>query len=248
MSSNTYRTLNVEKIISTQQRLQGRIAARFPDSGLSQVARELGVVANEAAERASLIRKPNVPLRIAVAALLLGALAVIVLVARFLQVRADLWEVMNLVQFVEAGLGGLVFLGLAVLFLVTLEMRIKRRRALAAIHELRAIAHVVDMHQLAKDPEGLVHRARILTEAGDQTTRTLPELSRYLNYCIELLGIISKIAAVYVQEFPDASTVAAVDQIETLTSGLSRKIAQKILVLEEIQDEAAPRRAAVLEG
>ena len=28
-----------------------------------------------------------------------------------------------------------------------------RKRALAAIHELRAMAHIVDMHQLTKDPE-----------------------------------------------------------------------------------------------
>jgi hypothetical protein len=65
---------------------------------------------------------------------------------------------MDLVQFTEAGLGAIVFLGAAVLFLVTVELRMKRSRALAALHELRALAHVVDMHQLAKDPEGLVRR------------------------------------------------------------------------------------------
>jgi len=38
-------------------------------------------------------------------------------------------------------------------FLTTLESRVKRARALAMIHELRSIAHIIDMHQLTKDPE-----------------------------------------------------------------------------------------------
>ena len=49
-------------------------------------------------------------------------------------------------------------IGAAVLFLVTLEVRLRRQRALAAIHELRSLAHVVDMHQLTKHPEGLVRK------------------------------------------------------------------------------------------
>jgi hypothetical protein len=83
----------------------------------------------------------------------------------------------------------------------------------------------------------LVRRGPTVSEAPAQTTRTLFELNRYLNYCNELLALISKIAAVYVQDFPDASTVAAVDQIETLCDGLSQKIWQKLMVLEEIIDD-----------
>jgi hypothetical protein len=232
-----YRTLRPEEIIKTQQRLRERIVRRFPDSGLSGVAAELQVVAEEAAVRAELIRRPNLTLRIVVAVLLLGAAALVVSMVLSLRVQADLREIMNLVQFTEAGLGSLVFLGAAVLFLLTLELRLKRRRALAAIHELRAIAHVIDMHQVSKDPEGLVRRGPVLSEAPAQSTKSLFELNRYLNYCNELLTITSKIAALYVQRFPDVSAVAAVDQIEALCSGLSQKIMQKILVLEEILDE-----------
>jgi hypothetical protein len=82
----------------------------------------------------------------------------------------------------------------------------------------------------------------VLSEtATAQTTTTLFELNRYLNYCHELLAVVSKIAAVYVQGFHDSSTVAAVDQIETLCAGLSQKIWQKLTVLEEIIDEPASR-------
>ena len=52
----------------------------------------------------------------------------------------------------------MVLIGAAIFFLVTLETRVKRRRALAALHELRAIAHIIDMHQLTKDPEWVLGR------------------------------------------------------------------------------------------
>jgi len=237
-----YRTLRPEEIIKTQQRLRARIDARFPQSGLSGVAAELQVVAEEAKVRAELIRRPNIGLRVVVAILLLGAAALVVTMVLSLRVQADLREIMNLVQFTESGLGALVFLGAAVLFLITLEIRWKRRRALAAIHELRAIAHVIDMHQVSKDPEGLARRGPVLSEAPAQSTKTLFELNRYLNYCNELLTITSKIAALYIQRFPDVSAVVAVDQIEALCSGLSQKIMQKILVLEEILDEPIASR------
>ena len=46
----------------------------------------------------------------------------------------------------------IVLMGAALFFLVTIEDRLKRRRALTALHELRSIVHVIDMHQLTKDP------------------------------------------------------------------------------------------------
>jgi hypothetical protein len=206
---------------------------------LSEVAAELLAVAEQARLRAERIRRPNILLRAAVAILLLGAAAFVARIAMSLQVREDLRDVMNLVQFVEAGLGTGVFLGAALLFLLSLEIRSKRRAALAALHELRAIAHVVDMHQVAKDPEGLIRRGPVVSPSTNQTTKTLFELNRYLNYCNELLAVVSKIAALYVQNFPDAVTVSGVDQIERLCSGLSHKIWQKLMVLEQVLDEPA---------
>ena len=58
------------------------------------------------------------------------------------------------------------------------------------------------------------------------------ELGRYLDYCSELLSLISKIAALYVQRFDDEVLLGAVDEVESLTSGLSRKIWQKIIILD----------------
>ncbi len=109
-------------------------------------------------------------------------------------------------------------------------MRIKRKRALKAIHELRALAHVIDMHQLTKDPEQLLSRVKG-TPSSPKRTLSAPELIRYLDYCSEMLSLIGKLAALYVQKFDDPVALAAVNEVEDLTTGLSRKIWQKIMIL-----------------
>jgi hypothetical protein len=134
-------------------------------------------------------------------------------------------------QATEAAINDLIFLGATVLFLVTLENRLKRRKALAALHQLRSVAHVVDMHQLTKDPEQLAS-SQPKTPSSPVRALTTSQLGRYLDYCSEMLSVISKIAALHVQHFNDPVTLAAVNEIETLTSGLSGKIWQKISLLD----------------
>ena len=65
------------------------------------------------------------------------------------------------------------------------------------------------------------------------------ELTRYLDYCTEMLSLISKAAALHVQGFEDPVTLDAVEQIEDLTNGLSRKIWQKIMILDRMVAPAA---------
>jgi hypothetical protein len=137
------------------------------------------------------------------------------------------------IQVGEAALSALVFLGALVLFLVTLESRLKRGRALTALHQLRSLAHVVDMHQLTKDPERM-GSAESDTPSSPERDLSQAELGRYLDYCSELLSLISKLAALHVQQFNDPQTLAAVSDIESLASGLSGKIWQKITMLGQM--------------
>src|ERR1051325_6414418 len=142
-------------------------------------------------------------------------------------------EYTNFIQALDATIGSIVFMGAAILFLVNWENRIKRNRALKAVHELRALAHIVDMHQLTKDPENYFGRGRrpINPPKRDMTPFAL---SRYLDYCGDSLALISKIAALYVQGFQDTVLLDAVDDVEDLTSGLSRKIWQKLMILDNL--------------
>jgi hypothetical protein len=61
------------------------------------------------------------------------------------------------------------------------------------------------------------------------------QLNRYLDYCSDALALISKIAALYVQNFQDPVLLDAVDDVEDLTAGFSRKIWQKITILENLR-------------
>jgi hypothetical protein len=223
-----YRSLDSEKIVGTIATLSQRIDERFPNSGLGNVCRELLTIGGESQERSAWIAKTQWPLRIITWILLVvmaSGLAVILTHAAW---PSGGFEVVGLVQGLEAALNITILLGAAALFLATVEVRIKRKRALKAIHELRALAHVIDMHQLTKDPERL--RARD-TASSPKRTLSGSELIRYLDYCSEMLSLIGKIAALYVQKFDDPVALAAVNEVEELTTGLSRKIWQKIMIL-----------------
>jgi len=231
-----YRTIRADKVVDTASSVRARVHSRFPDSGLLGVADELLDAARESQERCRAIARPNVPLRIGVGVLLVGgALGIAALVVANVRMTESFWDLSNFVEGAEALLADLVFMGAGTAFLVTIETRIKRRRTLTAINELRALAHVIDMHQLTKDPEMVFGRS-LPTEASPARNTTAMELNRYLDYCTEMLSIVSKIGALYVQTFPDSQALAAVDDIESLTNGLSRKIWQKIMILDMYLD------------
>ncbi len=227
-----YRRLDPRKIVATVEALQARIADRFPDSGLGKLVAELLEVAQETIARAQWIQKPHLPLRAGALLLCLAILAL--LTAMLVNIRHfQLDEYTNFIQALEASISSVVFIGAAILFLLSWENRIKRQRALKALHELRAMAHIVDMHQLTKDPESYFGRNQ--TAASPQRRAMTPlELNRYLDYCSEALALISKIAALYVQGFQDPVLLDAVDDVEDLTSGFSRKIWQKLTILENL--------------
>jgi len=227
-----YRSLNPEHITRTIAQLRDRIQERFPGSGLGKVAEELQRIGNEAVARAQWIARPLLPLRIAIG-LLVTLLAVVILLSLTHLNITKMWESFaDFVQAVDAGINDIVFFGIAIFFLVTLEGRVKRRRALKAIHELRSLAHIIDMHQLTKDPE-IILTGGPATKSSPKRAMTTFEMSRYLDYCSEMLSLIGKVAALYAQRFNDPVALSAVDEIEDLTTGLSRKVWQKIMLINQ---------------
>lgn len=227
-----YRKLDSQEIIATVKALNLRIEARFPHSGLGKISAELLSVAEENVARVQWIQKPHFALRFAAALLSVGMIIVVTdLVLHIHQFRVA--DYTNFIQALDASIGSVVFIGAAILFLVTWENRIKCDRALKAIHELRAMAHIVDMHQLTKDPENYFGRG-VRPASTPRREMTPFELNRYFDYCNDSLALISKIAALYVQGFRDPVLMDAVDDVEDLTSGLSRKIWQKIIILDNL--------------
>jgi hypothetical protein len=101
---------------------------------------------------------------------------------------------------------------------------------LRALHELRVLAHIVELHQLAKDPERLLFHRRE-TPSSPRFTMTAFELTRYLDYCSDMLALIGNLAALYAQRHDDPVVLDAVDAIEALTTGISQKIWQKMAII-----------------
>ncbi len=228
----SYRQLDASRLGCAIDALTSRIRDRFPDASLAQVASELLTISNEHNTRVVRISRPQMGLRFVVFTIIVAAALLIAYVVRlidFSKTTAD--SVYSVLQGIEATINIIVLVVGSLLFMISMEQRIKRRRALRALGELRSIVHVIDMHQLTKDPASLF-------EGGGPTPHSPPrdmtpfQLGRYLDYCAELLALTGKVAVLYAQSLPDPVVVEAVSDIERLTTSLSQKIWQKISIIE----------------
>ena len=235
--SASYRALDAGKIISTAKQLTARVQQRFPASSLARISHELVRVADDANERSLTLSKPNWAIRSAavlVSAALI-AVAAVTLYQGYRSYREVAATFSDLAQGIDASVNEMLLLSAAIYFLVTLERRHRCAAAQRALHELRSLAHIIDMHQLTKDPEVFAGDWQSTAASPDRAQLTPFQLERYLDYCSEMLAILSKVAALYVQRIQDESVLRAVDDLEDLTIGLSRKVWQKITILERLR-------------
>ena len=227
-----YRTLDADRIEATLETLQKRIDERFPNRGLSKLCKELLDLAREDKQRLAKVSQPNIWLRAgAFAAITIGAIGLAWFAMTLPGLNVD-GEVSNVLQGVDAAVNTVALSGAASWFLLNLESVWRRRAVLKDLHELRSIAHVVDMHQLTKDPTQLV-KGYTSTASSQVHDMTEFELMRYLDYCSEMLSLTGKLAALYMQNMRDPIVIESVNEIEDLTTSLSRKIWQKIMILNQ---------------
>ena len=232
MADKMYSELKIDRIEETIAALQNRISERFPASGLNRISAELLRLATQSEPVLDRLRRPIWLLRIGAALGIAGILAITgVLGLLALRVSMRVKSIVDLLQASDAAVNDIILLSLAIFFFVSLETRVKRRTALKALQSLRSIVHIVDMHQLSKDPEHLLVPS-MPTKSSPRRTFTRFELARYLDYCSELLSLTSKLAALYVQYLNDPVVLDAVNDIETLAASLSNKIWQKIMILD----------------
>lgn len=230
---SSLRRLDATSVQSTVVRLESRIGARFPDRGLLRVVGELRVLSADVAEGASAIRGRlrwvRLVSRLLAVAVLVATVVVLALAFRDAG-RTGPERSFEWVPLIESTINDLVFAGLALWFLYALPQRLERGHLLGLLHRLRSLAHIVDMHQLTKDPERL-------RPDFQPTGATVPldldrsAMEHYLDYCSELLSLIAKVSALCAEESQDSLVLTTVSDIETLTNGMSRKIWQKISLL-----------------
>lgn len=234
-----YKSLDSPKLIQRAQLLQKRIDERFPESGIRNVCRELVEFAQESDARADQIMKPEILVRLVVIGLIALIIGAFIVALAVLPVSFDDRTFTDFVTVLEPGLNIVLITGGGIFFLITLETRRRRTRVMRYIHQARSLAHVIDMHQINKDPYRLLAQA----DTGSSPKMELSpfELGRYLIYCIEMLSLIGKISALYIRDFDDSVALASVNEVENLTSSMTRNIWQKLAVLHSITEGDPPR-------
>src|SRR5690606_12369523 len=138
-----YQELRLDQILETLRNLHSRIAERFPASGLSRVAGELVQVAEVSGPVIEKVRRPNLYLRTAVGIVIVVIVTIPIALLLFLRhMPGDIDGVGALVQTLESATQDIIFLSVAIWFLVSIEGRHKRRIALTNLHRLRSIVHI----------------------------------------------------------------------------------------------------------
>ena len=247
-TQNSSLKLEPTKLVRTIKELEKRILADFGERGLTWVCRELCSAAEKARERGIRLRRPNWPLRavpFAATALVVYLTVMISSSIAIVDAKIDkviqqdirdllkaLQNLMNHAALPIALAIPLPFVLATFAFIGNLEGRWKRKRALRYLHELRSIIHVIDMHQLPKDPHGV-------PDGTDPDFISGERLIKYLDYCSELLSMSAKVAALYAESSRDAVVIATVSDLGQITSNLSSAIWQKINIVERNMAAAA---------
>jgi hypothetical protein len=225
--------LAADHVGSTVAQLERRIHARFGERGLTNASRDLGglvvLVQSEAGQSRARLRRMSQVARA-------GSITVVAatVIALLFSLRSAVIEgpakPADWVPFVESVVNDMVFAAIAVVFLWAFPERLERRKLLRLLHRLRSLAHVIDMHQLSKDPEQL-SPTYVPTPQSVQHGLDADQLHHYLSYCSEMLSLTAKTAALCGEHTTDSVVLETISYIETLTTELSNKIWQKISLL-----------------
>jgi hypothetical protein len=228
--------LAADHVGTTVAHLERRIFARFGERGLTKAARDLGqlvvLVQSQAEQSHDRLRRRTLVARAASIAIV-GATLVALIFGLRSAVLEGLARTTDWVPLVESVINDLVFAAIAVVFLWAFPERLERRTLLGLLHRMRSLAHVIDMHQLSKDPEQL-------SPTYEPTAQSIvhgldaDQLYHYLTYCSEMLSLTAKTSALCGEHSSDGVVLETISYIETLTTELSNKIWQKISLLPRL--------------
>lgn len=223
------------RVHETILRLGERIAARFPERGLGRIPAELAQIAQEVIPGGT--GHPRRTKILAWAGRILALVVILGTVVLFAMAVRDAIhhgpdQSFEWVPIIESAINDLVFAGLAVFFLQALPERLERTHLLRILHRLCSLAHIVDMHQLTKDPERLRPGFQPSPKSADPALNR-DDLEHYLDYCSELLSLIGKVAALCAETSEDSVVLDTISTIETMTTEMAGKIWQKISLLPD---------------
>jgi hypothetical protein len=225
--------LVADHVGATVAQLERRIEARFGERGLTRACRDLAhlvvLVHREADVSRSRLMRTSLVARVVGGVIIVATLFALGVSLRS-AVMNGLAKPSDWVPLVESVVNDLVFAGIAVVFLWAFPERLERRSLLRLLYRLRSLAHVIDMHQLSKDPEQ-VSPTYQRTPQSVVHGLDADQLHHYLNYCSEMLSLTAKTSALCAAHSTDTVVLETIAYIETLTTELSNKIWQKISLL-----------------
>ncbi len=207
-----------------------RIYDRFPSSGLCDLCGILLQTSKDVEKQIEWIERPNLFYRLIVGTVLAMAIAGLGYTITSFELGGESFTLATLVQLTDSAFNNIVLIGAAILFLISIETRAKRRKVIKCVNRLRCIAHLIDAHQLTKDPN-IQTGGKGDTANSPKRTLSPYELNRYLDYCSEMLALVGKVGFLYVQKFEDPVAVKSVNDLENLTTGMARKVWQKIMII-----------------
>lgn len=214
--------------------LESRIRARFPTSSLLNNASWLRVLVGNAPSETRAYQRRFMALRLVFVVIALAIAGGLIFAVYQLNLNYKPASLVDLAQLVESGINDVIFLSIGAFFLFRIEPWIKRRRMLLFLGRLRDLVHVTQLLQMHKDPERVVR-------PDDRSTEVTPELGaigtsaflmgKYLDYCLDMLTLISAVAAFVGRDVTDKQLRDGVWEIEELCSTISAKISNKTLML-----------------
>ena len=212
--------LDPAKIVETADHLVRRVCEKLPDSTLAGLVAELAQVAHQTEERARKARRPIPAIRIASILAIGGTLVGVWYLGRHIHARWEFGTITEVFEATDAGFNLLVILAGALWSFITLEARLKRRKALASIEELRNFIHVIDITQLYYTPD-------LYNPNPANSLSSLNIDYKYLLFCTEMLTLISNLAPLYTRGAAGDSILRAVSDVEMLANAISHKLLSK---------------------
>ena len=228
---NAAHRLDPSRIIKTAENLAQRIGQALPGSNLHELAEELVRIARDTDRRVQQASQPIVAIRFAS----VSAIGASLLGLWYLVNRIDVpWEFKNITDLFEAADAGfnlLVVVAGALWFFITLESRLKRKKALEFIQELREFIHVIDTTQLYYTPElyNHEHANPSYAQRFDHT---------YLLLCSQMIALITNLAALYTRGAAGDSIMRAASEVEMFGAALTDKLYSKA---EFVRESSLPR-------
>lgn len=218
--------LDADRLIEKIKQVRDLAHEDFHDRGLPRRVDDLRRLVGDAAQLADSV-KDRSPLDFLLPSIVILSLVVAsmpVLLALRLPNEISL-SVLDVFEPIDAAMN--VVLLLLGLWFVIYRTLVERRRAkmMRMLHRFRSIVHLLDLVQLTKS-----------IEPDKEDPLSVTQRIRYLDLCSQTASLAAKGAALLIARYSDARVVAAVNEIESVCSGVSQKIWNKIQVLQTIRD------------